>query len=111
MKKTITYEIASVYLAPLARKNIDTLILGCTHYPLLKAPIASVLGRKVKLVDSAEAVARHTGRILFRAGLSNNKKSPGKFSCYVSDEPENFKKAAGMFLGHKLERIEKVDNV
>ncbi len=109
--KTITYDIASVYLEPLAKKNIDTLILGCTHYPLLKAPVASVLGRKVKLVDSAEAVARHTGRILSDAGLSNNKKIRGKLSCYVSDEPGNFKKVAEMFLGHKLKRIEKVDNV
>ena len=111
MKKTITYEIASVYLEPLAKKNIDTLILGCTHYPLLKAVIVKVLGGKVKLVDSAEAVARHAGRVLSPSGLSSNKKSPGKLSCYVSDEPGNFKKVAGMFLRYKLKKVEKVNNV
>ena len=69
-------EIAREYLEPLRRCNIDTLVLGCTHYPLLKALIGSIIGRDVTLISSAREVARDVAEILGRkgalAGVSKN---------------------------------------
>jgi len=111
IKKTITYDIASVYLDPLAKKNIDTLILGCTHYPLLKPVIKSILGEKVCLIDSAQQVALEVKQILSDRGLAGPGRGRGRGRYYVSDEPENFKKIAAMFLGYGLKRVEKVCDV
>src|SRR5262249_11602969 len=63
--------IAEQYLAPLRQKKIDTLVLGCTHYPLLKWVIGSTMGDGVTLVDSAEATAEETAQLLERHGLLN----------------------------------------
>lgn len=106
--KNITKEVAKEYLTPLVKKDIDTLILGCTHYPLLKTVIRSVLGMRVRLIDSAEQVAFEVGRVLSQGGLAGNRKHKGEERYYVSDEPENFKKIAGMFLGCPLKRVERV---
>lgn len=98
----ITLKVAEKYLKPLKKSGIDTLILGCTHYPMLKNVISSVM-KGVKLVDSSESVAEELGEILFLKGLS----IPGAgrkagMRCYVSDAPENFKKISGMFLKEEV---------
>jgi len=102
----ITLEVAKRYLNPILNKKIDTLILGCTHYPLLKKTIKKVVGKKVKLVDSSEAVAIYTKNLLKKKNLlGNNKKRKIKF--YASDEAEGFTKLAKIFLkkGIKAKKI------
>ncbi len=95
---TITYEVARRYLGRLKKKRVDTLILGCTHYPILKTVIADVMGR-VKLVDSSLAVAEEVKEVLFKKGLGTClKKGSGKMKCFVSDDVEGFRKVARIFL-------------
>jgi glutamate racemase len=109
----VTYDIANHYLKPLKRLKIDTLILGCTHYPLLKEVFKSILGRSVKLVDSAEQVALETKEVLTDEGLLDKleRRKSSKYLFYVSDEPQQFKKLAKKFLGREIKNIRKVDNV
>ncbi|MCX5715502.1 MAG: glutamate racemase, partial [Candidatus Omnitrophica bacterium] len=105
----ITYDIAEKYLAPLRAKKIDTLILGCTHYPLLKAVIRRVMGPKVALIDSARQAAGHVKEVLsWENGLASNKKK-GKNRFYVSDEPARFARIGEKFLGQKLGSVKKVN--
>ena len=76
----IAHLVAEQYLAPLREKGIDTLVLGCTHYPLLKSVIKSTIGTtdgvSVTLVDSAEATAEETAQLLKRHGLLNHPLKP-----------------------------------
>jgi len=106
----ITRDIASIYLKGLRAKNIDTLILGCTHYPLLKNVIGEVMGKSVRLVDSAEEVAREARGILEASGLLNNSGRPGKQKFFVSDEPPRFIKMAKRFLRRRIKCV-KADGI
>lgn len=106
-----TYDIADYYLNPLKKSNIDTLVLGCTHYPLLKNVFKKVLGGGVRLIDSARQVAYETKQILANEGLLNNRKTPPRHLFYVSDELQQFKKLAKNFLGRDIENVKKVNNV
>lgn len=107
--KGVTYQIIRDYLSPLKRENIDTLILGCTHYPLLKSSIRKIMGRKVSLIDSAVSTAKAAEQFLAREGLINNSRSKsGKSGFFVSDEPQRFKKIGEKFLGKKITSVEKV---
>ncbi|MFH0772662.1 MAG: glutamate racemase [Candidatus Omnitrophota bacterium] len=103
--------IADRYLAPLKKRGIDALILGCTHYPLLRMAIKNVMGDGVNLVDSAEETAREAGSLLEERALrsSSGKKSVCRF--YVSDAPEKFKLVAKKFLGKNADIVERVKNV
>jgi len=102
----VTKEILSEYLSPLIDKNIDTLILGCTHYPILKPLIQEIVSDKVKLIDSAEASAAELERILNEKGLSAaNEESSIEHEYYVSDFPFKFKETAERFLGSKLPEV------
>ncbi|MBU1043454.1 MAG: glutamate racemase [Candidatus Omnitrophica bacterium] len=113
LKTKITKQIVTDYLRPLKNKDIDTIVLGCTHYPLLKPVIQDVLGKKVQLVDSARQVAYGASQILEQQGLlTNRKKAKGQNVCfYVSDEPDNFAQQGEKFLGFKLNKVRKVSNV
>ena len=97
----ITLSAAKKYLSPLLEKRIDTLILGCTHYPLLKSAIRKITGRGVKLIDSSAAVAKYAGGLLGKKGLLAG---PGKKSAafFVSDEAGNFTKLAKVFLKKRV---------
>jgi glutamate racemase len=98
LKDKTTYQIAEGYLKGMKKKRIDALILGCTHYPLLKYVIGRVM-RGVKLVDSSHAVSLEAKKILSDKGLSRGKrKNKGSLKCFVSDDVEGFRKAARMFL-------------
>jgi len=97
-----TYLIAERYLKPLIEFNIDTLILGCTHYPLLKETIQKVVGRRVSLVDSAFAVAEEV------RGIVRSKKERGGIQIYLSDIPPDFTRIGSVFLGERIERVKKV---
>ncbi|MFA6636681.1 MAG: glutamate racemase [Candidatus Omnitrophota bacterium] len=94
----ITRRAAEKYLIPLKRKGVDTLILGCTHYPMLKRVISDVM-KGVTLVDSSEEVAVDLKSLLEEKGLISPKRlRKGKIACYVSDDPVKFKEISGMFL-------------
>lgn len=97
-------EVLRGYLAPLRRRGIDTLILGCTHYPPFKPALRAVLGRRVALIDSGEATARRLARALRgRAG------GRGSLECYVSDIPRQFEAIGRRFLGRRIGRVRLVE--
>jgi glutamate racemase len=105
----VTYDVAQQYLAPMKKARVDTLILGCTHYPLLKNVIHSVMGPKVSLVDSAEEVAAQVRQMLLEKNLLRMQLSPAGHVFLVSDEPENFKRLASRFLGGGVQDVRKYD--
>ena len=104
----VTREVAKEYLAPLEHHGLDTLILGCTHYPLLKKVIGEVMGDGVRLVDSGEETARTVVDLLDREGL----RAPGGrapvHALYLSDLPAAFTGTAERFLGRALPPVEVV---
>jgi glutamate racemase len=104
-----TYEIAEEYLKELREKDIDTLVLGCTHYPLLADVIQEVIGENVRLIDSGIASSEVVRNELQRIGLETNSAVPGNASFYVSDIPTTFKQVAELFLGQKINEVFKVD--
>jgi glutamate racemase len=104
-----TYKIAEEYLSELREKEIDTLILGCTHYPLLSDVIQEVIGKGVKLIDSGVASAEVVKEELKKGNLLSNSKVKGKSEFYVSDIPAKFKEIAELFLGEPINDIHKVD--
>ncbi|VAX26951.1 Glutamate racemase [hydrothermal vent metagenome] len=101
--------IAEEYLEELIKKEIDTLVLGCTHYPVLTEIIQKVMGREVTLIDSGTAAALEVEEYLNGIGLRNDSNQIGKHQYYVSDLPAKFKIIAERFLGTKLDHIEKID--
>jgi glutamate racemase len=98
------------YLKPLKDNRVDTLILGCTHYPVLKEVIAQVMGPRVTLIDSAKQVAIEVKKILASESLTGKQRA-GKHRFYVSDNPEWFTNLAGRFLGRKIKDARRVNNV
>ncbi len=114
VEKEATYLIARDYLQTMLDVEIDTLVLGCTHYPLIKHVISEVMGEDVTLIDSGEETARETQRILTESDLLNpaSAQSPlpeGSRKYYVSDVPAKFSRMASRFLGHDVENITRVD--
>ena len=109
LKEDVTLEVARRYLGPLKRKNIDVVVLGCTHYPLLKSAIRRILGKGVRLIDSATQTARAVKKVIHEKNIYNRRKSKGNYIFYVSDEPRLFEKIGSRFLGSKIVNIKKVD--
>jgi glutamate racemase len=99
--------IAREYLEPLKRAQVDVLVLGCTHYPLLKPLLARVMGPEVKLVDSAEETATVVARELDRLDLTSQGGSHDH-RFVVSDDEQHFRKVGQLFLGEKLKQVEVV---
>ena len=99
---TVIETVAAEYLAPLRATGIDTLILGCTHYPLLSEIIASIMGSGVTLVDSGAAAAQALRRELDGRGLLSQR-AQSELTLYASDRPEDFGVLAGQFLRRPLE--------
>ncbi len=104
-----TSQIAEKYLFPLKDKGIDTLILGCTHYPLLKGHLSRIMGQEVSLIDTAEATAKAVERKLGEKNLlrKGNRKAVYKF--FVSDDPEKFLQLGRRFLGKSMDKAERVN--
>ena len=106
----IVKSVVEHYTKEFTLKGVDTVILGCTHYPLLTDAIAKVLGDGVTLIDSGRATAVYTAELLKNMNLESTAKSTGKYKFFVSDTPDNFANMAGMFLGrdmsHKVTQID-----
>ena len=105
----LTRSVLREYLSPMLRHRIDTLILGCTHYPLLKKPIRAIVGKKVSLVDSAESCARFVRERLAHLQLLSHKRRAGVIQPFVTDETDRFAELAERFLGVPTEPAWKVD--
>ncbi|HKQ38602.1 MAG TPA: glutamate racemase [Verrucomicrobiae bacterium] len=105
----ITREVLREYLGPLMLQRIDTLILGCTHYPLLKSAIRRVVGRKIALVDSAEACARFVRDRLEKLKLLSTRKRAGVIQPFVTDETDRFDAVAKRFLKSPTEPPWRID--
>ena len=97
----IALQVAESYLEPFKRAEVDTLVLGCTHYPLLHAVIGRVMGKDVRLVDSAESTADEVrSRLQENGGLASGKRAgEAEHRFYVTDMPEPFQAVAERFLG------------
>jgi glutamate racemase len=108
LDKDATRLIANEYLVPLRHQDVDTLVLGCTHYPLLKALIGDVMGRDVRLIDSAQETAAETGRVLESTGLRAASGLTGDHRFVASDAPEQFLRMGQRFLGSAIDRVETV---
>jgi glutamate racemase len=93
------------YVEPLVQRGLDVLVLGCTHYPILKGAICEIVGPGVPVIDSAEACAEDVARRLAAAGsLRGDRSEPGSLRCFVTDDPPRFAKLASRFLGHGVEQ-------
>ena len=107
----VTLEVASRYLKELQDKDVDTLILGCTHYPLIRSTIRQVMGEEVCLVNPAYETALELGKLLEEQGLSSTgteqKEFPYRF--YVSDLADEFKEFANSILPYDVEMTKKID--
>jgi glutamate racemase len=105
----ITRLVAEQYLAPLRAQEIDTLVLGCTHYPLLKRVIGETMGSAVTLVDSAAATAEETAHVLAQHGLLNQVPGASSSEFYVTDAARRFHRIAEKILGEPLPHLEAVE--
>jgi glutamate racemase len=97
------------YLGELRGAGVDTLILGCTHYPLLKPAIADFMGPGVRLVDSAETLAAAAARRLEAAGLRRDGEDAGRLAFYLSDLPWTFTEIGARFLGRPIGEVHTVN--
>lgn len=93
---------AAEYLAPLLRQGIDTLVLGCTHYPLLKRTLQEIAGPTVELIDSAAETAKTVASLLHAEGLGRHETPPASPRFFVTDLPDRFERVGGAFLGAPL---------
>jgi len=103
-----TKMIAEEYLTIVKDANVDTLILGCTHYPLLTNVIQDVMTDKTQLVDSAHAMATFAANELKKNNLSSDRNNIDELKLFVSDLPAKFETVANRFLGEKIKNVEKI---
>ena len=104
----VTLLTAQEYLAPVLAQRIDTLVLGCTHYPLLQPLLESVAGHSVRLIDSAATTAAQTEALLTQLGLRNPGSTSPEHQFYVTDVPQRFQSVGERFLGKPLNNIQLV---
>jgi glutamate racemase len=109
LEKPVALEIVKEYMTPLLTNTIDTLVLGCTHYPLLKNLLSRVAGPGVRLIDSAEETARTVGRELKTLQLEAPAGSPRLRRFFVSDAPDKFEKIGERFLGQPIPGVKRID--
>ena len=90
-------------MSELKDSGVDTVILGCTHFPLLREAISDFMGDGVELVDSGFETAGYAAKVLREQGLLNSDTTPKTPEFFVSDTPEGFENVAGLFLGRDME--------
>jgi len=109
IRHEVTRRVAAEYTAPLRKAGVDTVILGCTHYPLIKAVIRGAMGSGVVLVDSAEAVGVELERELRKLGLLRTSAGKGRKRFYLTDVAGGFLRVAGRFLQGPIRNVVKVN--
>jgi len=105
----VAREVAEVYLRPMIDVGIDTLVLGCTHYPILRNTIELVAGEGVSIVDSAETTAHRVRDELETRGLVSRRARRSEHIYLVTDSAERFNRIGGEFLDHPIQNLELVD--
>lgn len=105
----VSYMVAEEYLAPLKRAGVDTLVMGCTHYPLLNRVVGDVMGPDVKLINPAEETAIDLKQILTAFELQNDINEASKCKYYVSDNTDKFSKVGSNFLNSEVFDVDKID--
>ena len=108
LDRDVTRIVAREYLQPLVDDRVDAVVLGCTHYPLLKPVLREILGAGVALIDSAEETASETARILRETGVEAPHGARAALRCAVTDAPDAFLRQAVRFLGEPLDRVETI---
>lgn len=105
--------VAQRYLAPLVERGARCIVLGCTHFPLLRGPIeeelAALSGEPLTIVDSAGATADDVGEFLVERGLAAARAERGKLDLLVTDVPKSFREVASRFLGEAVEEVQQID--
>ena len=101
--------IAMDYLEPLLISNIDSLILGCTHYPLIKPIISRICGEKINIIDSVTTTANQLQQILTQRNLLNAKNNIAEYRYYVTDVPLKFQTIGERFLNRPMTQLEMVN--
>ena len=104
-----TSQIAEKYLSPMKDEGIDTLILGCTHYPLLKELLSRIMGQEISLIDTAEATAKAVEKKLGEKNLLRKGSRKAVYKFFVSDDPEKFLQLGRRFLGKNVEKAERIN--
>ena len=103
-------ETVKNHLAGLKQHGIDTLILGCTHYPIISEAIQNFMGENVTLIDSGKETARYLKNTLEKLDLLTNRNTKGDCKFFVSDCTENFSRTASLFLGQNISsNVKKID--
>lgn len=102
----VVLETAKRYLEPIIEAGCDTVILGCTHFPVLKGAIKNILGDDVVLIDAGTSTAEAIADFLNAKDLQNDQDKSGELKFFVSDKTDNFKNVASLLLGKKVEDIE-----
>lgn len=105
----VTRQVAEEYLSELRASRVDTLVLGCTHYPILRPIIEQVMGDHVTYIDSGEAMADEVARLLEERDLRRRSREPRSERFYVTDYAARFRRVAELFLGRSLESVEVVE--
>lgn len=105
----IAVRIAEEYLTPLKKEGVDTLVLGCTHYPLLQKAISKVMGEGVTLVNSGQEVAKTVKKLIVEKDIARDSKISPVYRYYTSDSVEKFEQFGSAFLGREINSAEKVD--
>ena len=104
----VTRQVAEEYLAELRSSRVDTLVLGCTHYPILRPVIEDTMGDHISFVDSGEAVADQIASMLEERDLIRQDEQPRFEEFFVTDSADRFRRVAELFLGRQLESVETV---
>ena len=97
------------YTAPLKQAEVDTVVLGCTHYPLITPMLKRILGRDVALVSSAREIARQVGEVLARRGIESDPGREGRYSFMCTGDVDSFVEVGARFLQMPFEAVERVD--
>ena len=105
----VTRLVAEEYLEPVRKAGVDTLILGCTHYPLLRSRIMAYFGEKVHIVNPAYETAMDLKNILEEQKIANTSGEPAAYDFYVSDAAEKFKKFANSILPYDVDKTQAID--
>ncbi len=110
LESEATYIIAREYLEELIKQEVDTIILGCTHYPLLEKVITDIVGTNVAIINAGYETALFTKEILTKNNMLSDTHIAGENQYFVSDDIEKFSHLGGMFLGRPIEsNVKKID--